>query len=321
MKLSDIGGEFAFIRRVAGGRAGDPSLVKGVGDDCAVIDCGAPGYLLVTTDMIVEGTHFSLEWQTPYQVGRKLVEANVSDIVAMGGTPRWAFISLALTADTEVEFMDELYRGLYDSAVRHGVALAGGDTTRGRGLALNLALAGDVDRGLVRYRSGASPGELICATGSLGRSEAGLRLLMAGRRGEGTGGYLDPRCRLASEGRAIARHAGAMIDVSDGLGSEVAHICGESGTGARIDYDSIPLSKETLEAARVLSCDPRHWALYGGEDFEIVFTIRPGGVEALRKEFADFTVLGEILPRAEGVFIQKGDERIALEAGYDHFAT
>ncbi len=320
MKLSDIGGEFAFIRRVAGMPAGDPSLVKGVGDDCAVIDCGGTGYLLATTDMMVDNTHFNLAWQTPFQVGRKLMEANVSDIVAMGGTPRWALISLALTPETDVEFMDEFYRGLYESARRHRVVLAGGDTTRGRELVLNLALAGEAERGLVRFRSGASPGDLICVTGTLGGSEAGLRLLMNGKRGGAIDRYLEPRCRLESEGRAIARYADAMIDVSDGLGSEVAHICEESGTGGRIDHDAIPLSKETIEAARDVSGDPFRYALYGGEDFELIFTIRPEKIESLRSEFGDFTPVGTILPREDGVFLVKGGVRMEIGSGYDHFS-
>lgn len=111
MKLSDIGGEFAFIKRVTGASHADPAIIKGVGDDCAVLEYTDDRYLLVTVDMMVENNHFTLDWHTPYQVGKKLMEVNVSDIIAMGGTPRWAFISLALKADTQVEFMDEFYRG------------------------------------------------------------------------------------------------------------------------------------------------------------------------------------------------------------------
>jgi len=321
MKISEIGGEFAFIRRVTGAAGSDPALVQGVGDDCAVIDCGGSGYLLVTVDMMVENTHFSLDWYSPFQLGAKLMEVNVSDIVSMGGTPRWAFISLALKPDTPVEFMDEFYRGLYESAVRHGVTLAGGDTTRGRDMVLNLALAGDVARERVRLRSGARPGELICVTGTLGKSEAGLRLLMAGRRGGYLSGYLEPRCRLESEGRAIAAHAGAMIDVSDGLASEVGHICERSGTGARIDRDAIPLSPETRAAAREAGGDPYDYALYGGEDFELVFTLAPERRELLAREFSDFTVVGEVLPHGKGVMLTGGGRTIDLKSGYDHFGA
>jgi thiamine-monophosphate kinase len=319
MKISEIGGEFAFIKRVTGEAGTDPALVQGVGDDCAVIDCGGSGYLLVTVDMMVENTHFSLDWYSPCQLGAKLMEVNVSDIVSMGGTPRWAFISLALKPDTPVEFMDEFYRGLYWSAARHGVVLAGGDTTRGREMVLNLALAGDVEKKGVRLRSGARPGELICVTGTLGKSEAGLRLLMDGKRDGYLSGYLEPRCRLASEGRAIAAYAGAMIDVSDGLASEVGHICERSGTGARVDRDAIPLSPGTRDAAREVGDDPYDYALYGGEDFELVFSIAPERREPLARVFTDFTVVGEVLPKERGIIMTAGERTIDLKGGYDHF--
>jgi thiamine-monophosphate kinase len=239
----------------------------------------------------------------------------------MGGTPRWAFISLALTQTTDVELMDEFYRGLYDSAMKHHVALVGGDTTHGRDLVLNLALIGEVDKGFVRLRSHAVPGDFICVTGTLGKSQAGLKLLLNGRRDGYLKGHLEPQCRLKWEGKAIARHAHAMIDVSDGLSSEVTHICEESGTGARIDWEKIPLSRDTIEAARILSDDPHEYALYGGEDFELVFTIPIGNIPALHKEFSDFTIVGEILQKEHGIFILKEGSRQEVKKGYDHFAA
>ncbi|UCD57593.1 MAG: thiamine-phosphate kinase, partial [Candidatus Hydrogenedentota bacterium] len=241
MKISDIGGECALIKHLTGISYDDPAIIKGVGDDCAVLEYTPDKYLLVTVDMMVENDHFSLAWHTPRQVGKKLMESNVSDIIAMGGTPRWAFISLSLTAATQVEFMDEFYRGLYDSARKHSVALIGGDTTHGRELVLNLALLGDVDKNFVRLRSYAVPGDLICVTGTLGKSEAGLRLLQNGKNEGWLNGHLEPQCRLEWEGRAIARYAHAMIDVSDGLGSEVAYICEESDTGGCVVWEQIPL--------------------------------------------------------------------------------
>jgi thiamine-monophosphate kinase len=318
MKISGIGGEFAFIKRVAGVTCDDPAVVRGVGDDCAVLEYTHDNYLLVTTDMLVENSHFSLAWCTPYQIGKKLMEVNVSDIVAMGGAPRWAFISLALTPDTQVEFMDEFYRGLYDSARMHGVTLAGGDTTHGALLAFNLALVGEAAKDLVRYRSGAVPGDLICVTGTLGKSEAGLQLLMKGMDGY-VEGYCEPRSRLVWEGKAVARRAHAMIDVSDGLGSEVRHICEESGVGGRIDWDKIPLSRDTLEAARMANGDPFLYALYGGEDYELLFTVPAGEIPELQKEFSDFTVVGEVLHEDDGVFILKRGRKLAVKTGYDHF--
>jgi len=321
MKIADIGGEFELIRRVTGMAHADPAIVKGVGDDCAVLEYTPERYLLVTVDMMVENDHFSLAWHTPYQVGSKLMESNVSDIISMGGTPRWAFISLALTPATDVEFMDDFYRGLYDSAARHKVALVGGDTTHGRDLVVNLALIGDVEKGLVRLRSKAMPGDLICATGDLGKSQAGLKLLLNNRRDGYLKGHLEPRCRMEWEGKAIARHARAMIDVSDGLASEVRHICEESGTGARIHWEKIPLSKDTREAASLISAVPEEYALYGGEDFELVFTIPEENISPLRQEFSDFTVVGEILALDEGIFILRDGKKEEMKKGYDHFAA
>ncbi len=319
MKISEIGGEFALISRLSRRDYSDPAIIRGVGDDCAVIAHTAEKHLLVTTDMMVEDSHFKAGWANPFQVGKKLMEVNVSDIVSMGGTPTYAFISLALTKDTEVEYMDELYRGIYASADKHGVALIGGDTTSGAGIVLNIALLGEVEKDLLCLRSDAKPGDLICVTGTLGKSAAGLYLLLAGKSGY-LKGYQEPECRLVSEGRIIAKRAHAMIDVSDGLASEVGHICEESGTGARIDHASIPLSADTREAARAVSMDPYDFALNGGEDFELVFTLPPGEETALRKEFSDFTVVGEILKKSDGLFILKDGKREELKGGFNHFA-
>ncbi len=319
MKIRDIGGEFSLIRRLTR-RYDDPRIVRGIGDDCAVLEYTGDRYLLVTTDMMVENSHFTTSWYTPFQVGRKLMEVNVSDIVAMGGTPTYAFISVALPGETEVEFMDELYRGIYESADRHGVALIGGDTTHGAQMALNIALLGEVEKGLLCRRSDAVPGELICVTGTLGKSAAGLNLLLKGKEGD-LSGYLEPTCRTAAEGKRIARYAGAMIDVSDGLASEVGHICEESGTGAAIEHEKIPLSPATREAASALSMDPREFALHGGEDFELVFTLSEEELPSLRREFPDFTAVGRILPRAEGISLLVNGKKTALRGGYDHFSA
>jgi len=320
MKISELGGEFALIRRLTSGSHPDPAVIQGVGDDCAVLEYTPDRHLLVTVDMMVEHDHFSLDWHSPLQVGQKLMESNVSDIIAMGGTPRWAFISLALTPATDVEFMDEFYRGLHASAERHHVAILGGDTTHGRDLVVNLALLGDVAKDQVRLRSLAVPGDLICVTGNLGRSQAGLKLLLAGRRDGCLQGHLEPRSRLAWEGAAIARHAHAMIDVSDGLASEVGHICRASGTGARVHLERIPLSEGTIRGAALVASDPCDFALYGGEDFELVFTIPPGDIPGLEREFTDFAIVGEILPEAEGTCLLRHGVQEEMKRGYDHFA-
>ncbi len=318
MTLGELGGEFELIKRITRS-VRDGNVIKGIGDDCAVIRKGSGRLLLVTTDMMVENDHFNIAWSTPAQIGMKLMECNVSDIVAKGGEPRYAFLSMCLTKSATVEFMDGFYEGLYASAKDHGVVLLGGDTTHGSSYVFNLALIGEVDKGLLRLRSHAIPGDLVCVTGTLGGSTAGLKLLLRGMDGY-LADHLEPKSRKVHEGQTIARFSHATIDVSDGLGSEVAHIAEESGTGARIDFAKIPLSKNTCESADKLGLDPYDFALYGGEDFEIVFTIPERKAEALRREFSDFTVVGEILDRSEGVYILKDGKRKPLAKGYDHFA-
>ena len=316
MKLKDLGGEFALINRIAR-QYDDQRLVMGIGDDCALLDW-PKGQQLVTTDMMVEGDHFRTDWSSPQQIGGKLMESNVSDIVCKGGTPVFAFLSLCLTKETTVAFMDGFYEGLYASAARHGVMLVGGDTTHGDRHVLNLTLIGTAGPRTPR-RSGAQVGDLLCVTGRLGGSTAGLKLLLHGQAGD-LEDHVNPRSRTVAEGRIIARHATATIDVSDGLGSETRHICEQSGCGARIDRDRIPLSAATRETADRLGLDAYDFALYGGEDFEIVFTLPPARLRDLRAEFDDFTVVGEMLPATAGISLMVDGRVEALKRGYDHFA-
>ncbi len=319
MKIKELGGEFALIERIKKSYGHDARVIKGIGDDCAVVRAGNGKLLLITTDMMVENDHFNTAWSSPAQIGMKLMESNVSDVVAMGGTPAFAFLSMCITADTAVEFMDGFYEGLYRSAREHGVLLLGGDTTHGKGLVFNLALTGEVEPELLRLRSGAKAGEHVCVTGTLGGSTAGLKLLSRGMEGYITD-HLEPKSRKVFEGRTIAAFATAMIDVSDGLASEVSHICRESGTGGRIDYGAIPVSAHTVASAQLLGEDARDFALYGGEDFQLVFTVPSGNLGPLRERFSDFTVVGEILPADEGIHLVKDGRKLPLKKGYDHFA-
>lgn len=325
MLISQIGGEFGLIKSFAGKKINKPDVIKGIGDDSAVIKYSSQKYMLLTTDMLVERRHFNLDWQTPFQIGKKLMEANVSDIVAMGGIPKHALISLALKKQTSVEFVDGFYRGLYVSAARHNVTIVGGDISRGGEYVFNLALVGEVKKKLMRLRSTAKVGDLICVTGDLGGSAAGLRILEKYKhhgivKSSYIKRHLEPVSRRAKVGQLIAGYAHAMIDVSDGLASEVRHICEESGVGGRIYRKKIPISKNTKTAARMTKSDPHKLALYGGEDFEIVFTLPENDLEKLRLKFRDFSVVGEILGKEEGVYILKDEKRIGIGRGFDHFA-
>lgn len=319
MDISSIGGEFELIKRLCSKKITDSKIIAGIGDDCAVLEYDSDNYLIVTTDMIVEDDHFSLKYSTPFQIGMKLMEVNVSDIVSMGGTPKYAFISLSLKKDTTVEFMDELYKGLHSSAEKHGISIVGGDTTHGTEYVFNLCLLGEVNKKLLCLRSMAKPGDIVCVTGMLGGSTAGLKLLLNKKQGYLID-HLEPKSRTVTEAQTIARYANAMIDVSDGLGSEVKHICEASNVGARIDFEKIPLSKQTINSAKTLSLDPYDFALYGGEDFELVFTISSENLEKLKKEFSDFTVVGKILEKSEGTYVLKENKKLKIGKGYDHFS-
>ena len=324
MKIDDIGGEFALIDQLTKSAPIEHAdLVVGVGDDAAVIRVApepAP-YLLVTTDILVEGSHFKSEWATPEQIGIKAAECNISDIAAMGGTPTWMFISLVLTAGTDVQWPRGIYDGICRSCRQHGVIVAGGDTTRGAVNTINITLLGTVPPDHLRLRSHAEPGDLLMVTGPLGGSSAGLALLLEGKP---TTPYLlekhlTPKCRM-DVSRRICGLANAMIDISDGLGSEVHHICQRSKTGAFINAASIPFHDDVRSAAALMGIDPLQFALSGGEDFELLFSISPENVEALRLTGITFYQVGKVVDQDEGIeLINPDGTRRSLPGGYDHF--
>ncbi len=324
MKIKEIGGEFALIRRlseiVPGAR---PEVIQGIGDDAAVLRVApepAP-YLLVTTDILVEAQHFNRAWASPEQIGIKAAECNVSDIAAMGGTPRWMFVSLVLPADTEVAWAEGLYRGLGQSCRRHHIAILGGDTTQGALVTVNITLLGSVPPDRMRLRSHARPGDVLLVTGCLGASAAALALLSQGQTPSTylREKHLAPTCRLDVAGR-IASLAHAMIDISDGLGSEVGHICKASHVGAEIRASAIPLHDEVRAAGRLLGVDPLHWAIGGGEDFELLFSMPPENVSRLKAGGVTCYEVGRVTDRPGDVVLVSDDGAVStLGGGYNHF--
>jgi thiamine-monophosphate kinase len=324
MKIKDIGGEFALIdqlNRITAMYHAD--LIVGVGDDAAVIRTApAPApYLLVTTDVLVEESHFRRAWATPEQIGRKAAEVTISAIADMGGTPTWMFISLVLTEEIEMEWVRRVYAGIADSCRRHGVIVAGGDTVTGALNCINITLLGSVSENSLCLRSHARTGDLLMVTGPLGASAAALALLLKNRQ---TGSYLlekhlAPTCCLEAS-RTLASLANAMIDISDGLGSEVHHICRQSAVGACIEAASIPLHDDVLMAARSLGKNPLEFALSGGEDFELLFSIAPERVPDLERTGLRCYPVGRIVAPAEGItLIHPDGDRSPLPGGYDHF--
>ncbi|MBW1677294.1 MAG: thiamine-phosphate kinase [Deltaproteobacteria bacterium] len=315
MKLSELG-EFGLINRLTR-EAKNPNIVVGIGDDAAVLRNGEE-FILYTTDMLMEGDHFRMDWATPEQIGRKAMACNISDIAAMGGVAEFALVSIALTDNIDVETVEGIYRGMHEVANRHGVEIIGGDTTHGRVMVLNVVVTGKADEENLSLRSGAKVGDYILVTGPLGGSRAGLELLLRRLREpeRPVRKHLDPGCRMDIAYK-IAPIANAMIDVSDGLASEVGHICERSGVGAVVEKERITLSEETIEAGRIVGKDPYGFALKGGEDFELVFTVSPGNLERA-KRFG--TVVGRIAEREKGIHLVSPDGKItSLEGGYDHF--
>ncbi len=324
MKIEEIGGEFALIRRLSEiVPTTGPEVIQGIGDDAAVIRVApepAP-FLLVTTDILVEERHFKRAWASPEQIGIKAAECNVSDIAAMGGRAQWMFVSLVLPRDTDVAWTEALYGGIARSCRHHNVALLGGDTTRGAQVTINITLLGSVSPDHLRLRSHARPGDALVVTGSLGASAAALALLGAGRSPSAylLEKHLAPSCRMDVASR-IAPLAHAMIDISDGLGSEVGHICTASRVGAEIWAAAVPLHDEVRMAGRLLGVDPLQWALGGGEDFELLFSITPANIPRLKAAGVTCHEVGRVTDRTGEMVLISGDgDATPLGGGYDHF--
>ncbi len=299
-------------------------VVAGIGDDAAVLrpaDSGAD-YLLVTTDMLVEEVHFSRRWADPFQIGCKAAACNLSDIAAMGGRARWMFVSLALPETTGSQWALSVSQGISKECRVYKVAVAGGDTCKGDQAVICITVIGSVNPEAMCLRSQARPGDLVVVTGPLGGSAAGLAMLQAGLA---PGPYLKakhltPCCRLdiASE---IGPLAHAMIDISDGLASEIGHICRQSNVGAVIEAKAIPLDRHVIEAARSLSIDPLQWALGGGEDFELLFTIDPRKFDLLSARVKGLACIGQIVSEAGIWMVRPDGRRTPIEGGFDHFAS
>jgi thiamine-monophosphate kinase len=308
--------ELELIARLTRSLPANASVVAGAGDDCAVLDCGQPGrYLLFKTDAVVEGVHFTKEAQ-PEQIGHKALGRCLSDIAAMAGSPLAALVTLALPDHFSPDFVERIYAGLNRLAQRHGVAIAGGETTRNpERLLLSMAMVGDVARDKCILRSGAKAGDALFVTGELGGSRAGK--------------HLDFAPRLA-EAHWLAAHfpLHAMIDVSDGLAGDLRHILRLSQVGAELLSRAIPVSRAAKWQTRAESSSqpPLLAALGDGEDFELLFALGSGHAVALqdawKKQFPKLRLscIGRITAE-RGLKLRDNTGIHALEThGYIHFA-
>lgn len=326
-------GEHALIGRIRAlcGAPGARAVALGIGDDTAVLEPSPGMRLLATCDIQVEDVHFRWGTITPSQLGRRAAAVNLSDIAAMGGAPLAALVSLALPPGLALADFDALFEGLRDLMSEHGAAVVGGNLARSEKLVLDVFLTGEVAPERILTRSGAKPGDLLCVTGPLGAAAAGLDVLL--RRGSAADeplaglvrAHLEPRPRVR-EGQAIAASglATAMIDLSDGLASDLAHLCEASGVGAEVAADAIPLPTGIEEASPFSERSPLDYALFGGEDYELLFTARGAAGDVCARARAagfDVWIVGRITPESEGLRLLEADgRRVPLRAGgWDHF--
>src|SRR3989338_8537924 len=312
MKIKDMGGEFALIRLITR-KAKDKNAVVGIGDDAAVIKAGNK-YLVVTTDTIVDDDHFSLKYFTPEQVGKKAIEINVSDISAIGGIPKYALVSLILPRDIDVEVIDKIYKGMRQACKKYSIDIIGGNTTHAKQLIIDVDMIGEVKKENLCLRSQAKPGDFILVSGDLGSSTAGLHLFQKNIKGHEKvkKKHLEPEAKFHKV-KKFLRYINAMIDVSDGLASEITRICEQSKTGAIIFCDNIPIKEETRNAAKALKENPLDYALFGGEDFELVFTVSEKNLNKVRG-----FLVGEIIKENKVYLYCNGKKKLLRRHGYDH---
>jgi thiamine-monophosphate kinase len=323
-----------IIRRAAR-RA--PAVRVGIGDDCAVLEPAAGSLLLATTDLLIEDVHFRRRWATPTDIGWKALAVNVSDIAAMGGRPRWGLIALACPETVAVDEAEAFFAGVQALATEHDVAIVGGDTAASPGgWIVNVTLLGEAVRAPL-MRSTAHAGDVIAVTGSLGRSAAGLALLEAtpalssvpgDARADVTAAHLRPRPRTR-EGQWLSEAGGvtSMIDLSDGLATDLGHLCEESGVGARVDLKRIPIEASVHAVALALGRDTLHWATGGGEDYELLLTCSREAFDRLASGLAratgtQLTAVGEMTRAAEGIrYLDACGEAVSVRSGFEHFVT
>jgi len=334
VKLSDIG-EFGFIESIRKDCLTTlDEVIKGIGDDCAVFRSSGDRVLLLTTDMLVEDIHFVRDTITPHQLGGKAIAVNLSDIAAMGGRPLVALISVAIPAEREIEELQELYRGMKDICGRYRVDIVGGDTVASPDkLVINVSVVGDANEGQVLYRSGARPGDKIYLTGTVGDSSAGLRILRGKISAPGPlrdhfiKAHNEPQPLIETGGIiAQSRLATAMIDLSDGLISDLGHICEESGVGAFLFRDRIPLSSELEKVAGYAGFNPLELALSGGEDYALLATVPEKNAkkfEQVCKENGSWPLflIGDIQEEG-GIRMMTADGSVEKlrPKGFDHFS-
>ena len=331
-------GEFGLIESLTKDfKVKNASTLRGVGDDCAVLDYSGKK-TLVTTDLLLEGIHFDLTYTPLKHLGYKAVAVNLSDVYAMNGTPRQITVSLGISKRFTVEHINELYAGIYTACEKYGVDLVGGDTSASvTGLLISITCIGEANEDEIVYRSGARDTDLVCVSGDLGAAYMGLQLLerervasagqkdfqpdFAGRE------YLlerqlkpEPRADVIAELRELGITPTAMMDVSDGLSSELLHICKESNVGCRVYEDRIPIDYQTAVMAEELNMNLVTAAMNGGEDYELLFTVPLTQHEKV-EQMKTARLIGRITKPELGAFmVTRDDAELEIRAqGWNAF--
>ncbi|OZC04342.1 thiamine-phosphate kinase [Rubricoccus marinus] len=357
--VSEVG-EFGLIARlqeVLGDAARSESLTTPIGDDAAVSDLGGGRSQVITTDLFVEGVHFDRTFAPLRALGWKCVAASVSDVCAMNATPTLVTVALGLPNNLSVEGAEALYTGIAQACERYGCTVAGGDISASARLVVSVTVLGEAETERIVTRAGAAPGEVLCVTGDLGASAAGLELLLRGKEqtlasgappeaaetsGDGSPTisltpdaapidlgqfptplerHLMPQARLdrVRLWREVGFQPTSLIDVSDGVASEAHHLSIQSTVGVVVEAGLLPVHIQTMQAAEALAKRAETWALYGGEDYELMFTAPQEALEVLPKD--SYAVVGNIVEPEEGVALRMPDGTvIPMEAdGFKHF--
>lgn len=334
--ISELG-EFGLIERITKDiQIKSSSTVKGVGDDAAILDY-KDKQVVVSSDLLTEGVHFNLMYSPLKHLGYKAVVVNISDIYAMNAIPKQIMVNIALSGKFSVEAVDELYAGIHLACEKYGVDLVGGDTTSSlTGLTVSITVLGEVEKDCAVLRSGAKPNDLLCVTGDLGGAYMGLQLLerenevykVNPKMQPQLEGYdyilerqLKPEARqdIVTAFQKMGIKPTSMIDISDGLSSEIMHLCKNSKVGCNLYEDKIPMDEQTKQMAEEMNINPLVAALNGGEDYELLFTISQNDYEKIKTD-PDFTIIGHITEASEGTNLITGaGSSIQLEAqGWTH---
>lgn len=331
MKISELG-EFAFIRRLASRFSQDlPKDIQGIGDDCAIIPYLDHTSLLITTDLLIENVHFIRSKISAQDLGYKSIAVNLSDIAAMGGCPLYTLISIGLPSDIDVEWIDHFFDGMEELAKQENVLLLGGDTTFASEIAINFVIIGKIETSLIKKRSQAKAGDIICCTNNLGDSGAGLKIILEDLPLTDIAKQLIQKHNrpfpAIHEGQWLASQNGvhAMIDVSDGIDSDIRHIMEQSHCGAVIDLDRLPLSADLDQIAKLYNWNAAEIAATAGEDYCLLVTIDPIEYEKINSLYNQtfkkpLFKIGQITDQANKLSYLKDSFPVQLQnRGFDHF--